>query len=877
MKRLSCFALLLVAACGSDRPGQTPEDVDEDGIDDSVTQDCTPFAIYPDQDDDSVGADAGALQACRLYDHWVDVGGDCDDLDAAIGRATTYFADTDGDGLGDPAAPVLSCIAPDDAVTNADDQAPNCAGVEDECGVCDGPGPQTWYADVDGDGRGDDRVTLVSCDAPVGFVGVGGDPLPECASDHLDCAGTCGGDAVDDECDVCNGPGAPTWYPDADDDGLGDERESQTSCNRPDGWVDLPGDPEPECATDDTDACGICGGPGLGLYFADVDGDGLGDRNDVGTGCGVPIGYVENSDDPEPLCATNDSDSCGVCAGPGPSVVYADVDGDRVGDERAAIEACGVPDGFSAVAGDPEPECATDNTDGCGICNGGDSDMDCLGVCFGEAYLDGCEVCVGGVSGLEPVALDTDGDGFPDVCDRCEGADLDRFVVQWDAIAPFAGAGGPYTFQVILYSNGEFRFQYGELDHFLASATVGYQTAAGETALELGMGSLFPTDHPVVHFRGLDDGAVAVEYTPPMSWLNIAPVGTPHELPDDGTVSVPIGFDFQFFGEPYSELQISSNGFLSLSEPVPGYQNTNFPNADTGAMLAPLWDDLNPTRYGAIYSMLVPGGCTMDCNGQFGGVAAIDLCGDCAGGDTGLAMESGHDCAGVCHGEAELDICEVCYGGTTGVEPSSPEDCPFGIDLVVDESYLGATMSIDYIEVPEDSCLIDERCVRGTGTRKVLRFGTRIANVGNTDLRLGVPPSAGTSTEFWTWDDCHGHHHYEDYAAYDLVDVESGELLPIGAKTGFCVMDIGVYDTSITDRCEGYNCGNQGISAGCQDTYSPSLQCQWIDITDVDDGVYDVVVTTNPIGAIEELDHENNSAAVRVEITGDEVEVDHEH
>jgi hypothetical protein len=149
--------------------------------------------------------------------------------------------------------------------------------------------------------------------------------------------------------------------------------------------------------------------------------------------------------------------------------------------------------------------------------------------------------------------------------------------------------------------------------------------------------------------------------------------------------------------------------------------------------------------------------------------------------------------------------------------------------------------------------------------------------VGNTDLRLGSPPSTGTSTDIWTWDDCHGHHHYEDYAAYDLYDVESETILPIGAKTGFCVMDIGVYDTEITDRCAGYNCGNQGISAGCQDTYSPSLQCQWIDITDIADGEYDVIVTTNPVGTIEELDYDNNATRVRVQITGDEVEVDHEH
>ncbi|MFT5459408.1 MAG: hypothetical protein ACI9K2_005919, partial [Myxococcota bacterium] len=117
-----------------------------------------------------------------------------------------------------------------------------------------------------------------------------------------------------------------------------------------------------------------------------------------------------------------------------------------------------------------------------------------------------------------------------------------------------------------------------------------------------------------------------------------------------------------------------------------------------------------------------------------------------------------------------------------------------------------------------------------------------------------------------------GHYHFTEYARYDLRDLATGEVLPIGAKAGFCVMDLGVYDEEISGgSCEWYHCGNQGISSGCYDIYHNSLQCQWIDVTDMADGDYEIIVTTNPVGLIPELDLSNNTATVQVNMSGDEI------
>jgi len=73
-------------------------------------------------------------------------------------------------------------------------------------------------------------------------------------------------DGIDNNCDgdvdEDSAVDAPLWYADSDGDGLGDADEWQVSCEAIDGYVSNSDDPEPDCESNDTDVCGVCGGAG---------------------------------------------------------------------------------------------------------------------------------------------------------------------------------------------------------------------------------------------------------------------------------------------------------------------------------------------------------------------------------------------------------------------------------------------------------------------------------------------------------------------------------------------------------------------------------------------------------------------------------------
>jgi hypothetical protein len=59
------------------------------------------------------------------------------------------------------------------------------------------------------------------------------------------------------------------------------------------GWVLNGNDVDDWCATNDRDECGECGGSGARDWYADRDGDGLGDRGTMTTSCFEPTASNE--------------------------------------------------------------------------------------------------------------------------------------------------------------------------------------------------------------------------------------------------------------------------------------------------------------------------------------------------------------------------------------------------------------------------------------------------------------------------------------------------------------------------------------------------------------------------------------------------------
>ncbi len=184
-------------------------------------------------------------------------------------------------------------------------------------------------------------------------------------------------------------------------------------------------------------------------------------------------------------------------------------------------------------------------------------------------------------------------------------------------------------------------------------------------------------------------------------------------------------------------------------------------------------------------------------------------------------------------------------------------------DLVVDEKRLRDEILFDTIYVTENSCAKVENCVTGTGARRVLRFSVEAVNQGSATLT--VPPPANRP-DLFTFSPCHGHFHFSGFAGYALLDLQ-GHTVVTGHKQAYCMEDTERVAEGPQVACsKQFTCDNQGIQQGWSDLYGNTLDCQWLDITDVAPGDYRLQVTLNPARAFQEVTLDNNVASVPVTI-----------
>ena len=167
-----------------------------------------------DCDDGDSGVHPGATEICNALDD--DCDGDVDDDDTAVSGQSTWYADLDSDGFGDPSNTLDSCEAPssygsdnqdcdDGAFAINPDADEACDGVDNDCDGdiddddADLVDPATWYLDDDGDGYGDASVPVLSCIAPSAHVADSTDCDDGDFGVYPGAAETC--DGADENCD----------------------------------------------------------------------------------------------------------------------------------------------------------------------------------------------------------------------------------------------------------------------------------------------------------------------------------------------------------------------------------------------------------------------------------------------------------------------------------------------------------------------------------------------------------------------------------------------------------------------------------------------------------------------------------------------------
>ncbi|XP_068026337.1 LOW QUALITY PROTEIN: lysyl oxidase homolog 1 [Melanerpes formicivorus] len=191
-------------------------------------------------------------------------------------------------------------------------------------------------------------------------------------------------------------------------------------------------------------------------------------------------------------------------------------------------------------------------------------------------------------------------------------------------------------------------------------------------------------------------------------------------------------------------------------------------------------------------------------------------------------------------------------------------------DLVPDPNYVQASTYVQRAHLYSLRCAAEEKCLASTAysaeatdydVRVLLRFPQRVKNQGTADFLPSRPRHA------WEWHSCHQHYHsMDEFSHYDLLDASTGRKVAEGHKASFCLEDT----TCDFGNLKRYACTShtQGLSPGCYDTYNADIDCQWIDITDVQPGNYVLKVQVNPKYIVLESDFTNNVVRCNIHYTG---------
>ncbi len=134
-----------------------------------------------------------------------------------------------------------------------------------------------------------------------------------------------------------------------------------------------------------------------------------------------------------------------------------------------------------------------------------------------------------------------------------------RFIVQWTNV-PHYTTGGPYTYQVILQSNGEILYQYLSMVSVITSATIGIENTDGTDALQVVFNATY------VH-----DGLAVRTYisSGPGDWLS--------ENPSSGTIPPGESADIQIIANSTGVAPGDYSANVIISSNDPAHPDTTMP------------------------------------------------------------------------------------------------------------------------------------------------------------------------------------------------------------------------------------------------------------------------------------------------------------
>lgn len=267
----------------------------------------------------------------------------------------------------------------------------------------------------------------------------------------------------------------------------------------------------------------------------------------------------------------------------------------------------------------------------------------------------------------------------------------------------------------------------------------------------------------------------------------------------------------------------------------------------------------------------------------------------------------------------------VAYEGLAQLEPAAHVQpirdlLPNLISFPPEEFHIASALNtLPFPENPILTCYAEETVQNPDHPTRCLRFNQTIANVGHGRLELrfdmrGVATpdvaddvmlqriyrSDGTyrerTADRYQFHAVHGHIHYLGFGRsflypYRWAQGRTGPATRVGNKVGFCVIDglflerywgktgNGPRQTRQFPNCnlpESVAPGEpawmvQGIDVGWADLYAWHLADQYIDITGVPDGIYELQQVANPAGSVVEERRADNGASTVICLRGESV------